>query len=135
VGDPPRPPRTRPVLQSPSLEPAGQTGNGSPDNDDDRYTVPERRRDPVAGRPPPGATPLQAEHIATMLTPEEIVRLVGEGIVAARVDQRIPEVRINTSRLKLKNPEPFAGKPTSAFKVWWESVLGYIGFCPETLDA
>jgi len=89
----------------------------------------------VAGRPLPGATPLQAEHIATMLTPEEIARLVGEGIEAARTDQRAPEVRTNTSRLKLKNPESFDGKPTLAFNVWWKSVLEYIGFYPETLDA
>jgi len=134
-GNPPRPPRTRLVLRSPSPEPVGQAGNRSPDNDDDMYTVPERWRDPVAGRPPPGATPLQPEHIATMLTPEEIARLVGEGIVAARIDQRVPEVRINTFWLKLKNPEPFDGKPTSAFNVWWESVLEYIGFYPETLNA
>ena len=98
------------------------------------YTVPERWQDPVAGRPPPGVTPLQPEHIATMLTPEEIARLVGEGIAAARIDQRVPEVRINTSQLKLKTPEPFDGKPTSAFNVWWESVLEYIGFYPETLN-
>jgi len=70
-----------------------------------------------------------------MLTPEEIARLVGEGIAAAQIDQRIPEVRINTSRLNLKNPEPFDRKPTSAFNVWWESVLEYIGFYPGTLDA
>jgi len=70
-----------------------------------------------------------------MLTLEEIARLVGEGIAAARNDQRAPEVRIHTSRLKLKNPESFDGKPTSAFNGWWESVLEYIGFYPETLDA
>jgi len=35
----------------------------------------------------------------------------------------------------LKNPESFDGKSTSAFNVWWESVLEYIGFYPETLDA
>jgi len=99
------------------------------------YTVPERRRDPVAWRPPPGATPLQAEHIATKLIREEIARLVGEGIAAARTNQRAPEVRTNTLRLNLKNPESFDGKPTSAFNVWWESVLEYIRFYPETLDA
>jgi len=69
-----------------------------------------------------------------MLTPEEIARLVGEGIAAPRVEQRAPEVRINTSRLKLKNPESFDGKPTLGFNVWWESVLEYIGFYPETLN-
>jgi len=69
-----------------------------------------------------------------MLTPEEIARLVGEGIVAARTDQRAPEVRTNTSQLKLKNPESFDGKLTLAFNVWWESVLEYLGFYLETLD-
>ena len=69
-----------------------------------------------------------------MLTPEEIARLVGEGIAVARTDQRAPEVRTNTARLKLKNPETFDGKPTSALNVWWESVLEYIRFYPETLN-
>jgi len=61
------------------------------------YMILERPRNPVTGRLPPGAEPLQTDHIATMLTPEEIARLVGEGIAAARIDQRAPEVRINTS--------------------------------------
>jgi len=69
-----------------------------------------------------------------MLTPEEIAWLVGEGIAAARTDQRTMEVRINTSQLKLKNPESFDRKPSSAFNVWWESVLKYIWFYPETVD-
>jgi len=134
-GDPPRRPRTRLVLWFPSPEPETPAGNeNSSDNDDDMYTVPEGWRDQVTGRPPPGATPLQQGHIATMLTPEEIARLVGEGIAAAQTDQRAPEVRTNTSRLKLKNPESFDRKPTLAFNVWWESVLEYIGFYPETLD-
>jgi len=129
-GKPPRPPQTRLILRSPSPEPENPDNN----HDDDMYTVPERRRSQVTGRPPPGATPLQEGHIATMLTPEEIARLVGEGIAAARTDQRAPEARTNTSSLKLKNPESFDGKPTSAFNVWWESVLEYIGFYPKTLD-
>jgi len=133
-GEPPRRPRTRLVLRSPSPEPENSTKDVGPSDDDDMYTVPGGRRNPVTGRPPPGATPLREGHIATMLTPEEIARLVGEGIMAARTDQRAPEVRTNTSRLKLKNPEPFDGKPTSAFNIWWESVLEYIGFYPETLD-
>jgi len=132
-GDPPRTPRTRLVLLSPSPDPT--TGNEEPAGDGDMYTTPERPQNPVAGRPPPRATPLQAKRITTVLTPEEIARLVGEGIVAARTDQRALEVKINTSRLKLKNPESFDRKPTSAFNVWWESVLEYIGFYPGTLDA
>jgi len=104
------------VLQSPSPDPT--TGNEEPagvDDDDNMYTIPERPQNPVTERPPPRATPLRAERIATMLTPEEIARLVGEGITAPRTDQRTPEVRINTSQLKLKNQESFDGKPTSAF--------------------
>ena len=72
--------------------------------------------------------------VSIRLIPKCNTRLVGEGIEAARTDQRAPEVRTNTTRLKLKNPESFDGKPTSAFNVWWKSVLEYIGFYPETLD-
>jgi len=134
-GDPPRRPQTRSVLQSPSPEPENPTENAGPGNDDDdMYTLLVRPRNPVTGRAPPGATPLQEGHIATMLTQEEIARLVDVGIAAARTDQRAPEVRTNTSRLKWKNPESFDGKPTTAFNVWWEWVLEYIGFYPETLD-
>jgi len=70
-----------------------------------------------------------------MLTTEEIARLVGEGITAPRTNQRTPEVRINTSQLKLKNLESFDGKPTLAFNAWWESVRKYIEFYPVTLNA
>jgi len=123
-GGPPRTPRTRLILRSPSPDPAMDDEEPARSNDDnDMYTIPKGPRNPVTGRLPPGAMPLGAERIATMLTPEEIARLVGEGIVAVRTDQRAPEVRINTSQLKLKNPESFDGKPTSAFNVWWESVL------------
>jgi len=108
------------VLRSPSPEPENPNRNEDPGNSDDNmYTVPERRRNPVTGRPLPGATRLQEGLIATMLTPEEIARLVGEGIAAARTDQRAPEVRTNTSRLKLKNSKIFDGKPTSTFNIWW----------------
>ena len=68
-GDPPGRPQTRLVLRSPSPEPENPIRNESLNhNDDDMYTVLEKWRDPGVGRPPPGATPLRDEHIATMLT-------------------------------------------------------------------
>ena len=70
-----------------------------------------------------------------MLTPEEIARLVGAGIVAARaLEQPVNEAQINASRLKMENPEKFDGKSSSAFNQWWESVTMYLGFYPETVD-
>jgi len=65
-GDPLRRPRTTLVLPSPSPEPENPTRKGSPGNDDnDMYTAPERRPNPVTGRPPLGATSLPEGHIAT----------------------------------------------------------------------
>jgi len=68
--------------------------------------------------------------------PEEIARLVGAGIVVARAPERPeqPANRINTSRLKMENPEKFDGKSSSAFNQWWELVKMYLGFNPETID-
>jgi len=71
-----------------------------------------------------------------MLTPEEKARLVGAGIAAARGPERTeqPANRINTSSLKMENPEKFDGKSSSTFNQWWESVTMYLGFYPETID-
>jgi len=69
-----------------------------------------------------------------MLTPDEIARLVGAGIGAAR--QAEPPAngpRMLTSRLKMENPEKFNGKSSSTFNQWWESVTMYLGFYPETI--
>jgi len=70
-----------------------------------------------------------------MLTPEEIARLVGAGIAAARGPKRpANEARIHTSRLKMENPEKFDGKSSTTFNQWWESVTMYLGFNPETVN-
>jgi hypothetical protein len=42
--------------------------------------------------------------------------------------------RPHTSRLKMENPEKFDGKSTTTFNQWWESVVMYLGFYPETMD-
>jgi len=87
------------------------------------------------GRPPLGTREPTRTQIATMLMPEEIARLVGAGIAAARAPERpVNEARINASRLKMENPEKFDGKSSSAFNQWWESVTMYLGFYPETVD-
>lgn len=41
---------------------------------------------------------------------------------------------LNTSRLKMKNPESFDGKKAANFNQWWEAVTMYLGFYPETVD-
>ena len=87
------------------------------------------------GPPPPQAGEPTYERLATMLTPEEIARLVGQQIVAARVpEQSRHEARLNTSRLKIENPEKFDGKGTTAFNQWWEAVTMYLDFYPEIVD-
>jgi len=59
--------------------------------------------------------------LATMLTPGEIARLVGAGIVAARqVEQPANVAQVHTSRLKMENPEKFDGKSSTTFNQWWE---------------
>jgi len=99
-------------------------------DDDDLY-----EQNLPTGRPPPGTREPMRTQIATMLTLEEIARLVGAGIVAARAPEwPANEARINVSRLKMENPKKFDRKSSSAFNQWWESVTMYLGFYPETVD-
>jgi len=96
-GPPPRPPQGRaPPLP---LPPPGK-------DDNDLY-----ERNLPTGRPPPVAREPTQDRLATMLTPGEIAQLVGAGIAAARAVE-LPErgTRVHTSRLKMENPEKFAGK-------------------------
>jgi len=86
------------------------------------------------GRPPPNTEEPTRERLATMLTPEEIARLVGAGIAAAQVPARPVEPQVRTSRLKMENPAKFDGKNPTVFNQWWESVTMYLGFYPETSD-
>ena len=46
-----------------------------------------------------------------------------------------PVPAANVAKLKLKDPKPFDGKPTTPFTSWWESVLEFIGFYPNSTDA
>jgi len=87
------------------------------------------------GQPPPQVQKPTTERLATMPTPAEIARLVGLGVSKA-IGQERPQnkVRINTSCLKMKNPDTFNGKTTSVFNQWWESVTMYLGFYPKMVD-
>jgi len=145
------PPSSPPLPLLPLLPIVGTTGGGgmgppqgpqrlinshSPSpllsGDDDNLYV----QDLPAGRPPPGTREPTRVQVATMLTPEEIARLVGAGIATARVPERAeqPVNRVNTSRLKMENPEKYDGKSSSTFNQWWESVTMYLGFYPEMID-
>jgi len=86
------------------------------------------------GRPPPNTEEPTWERLATMLTPEEIARLVGAGIAAAQVPARLVENQVRTSRLKMENPAKFDRKNPTAFNQWWESVTMYLRFYPKTID-
>jgi len=99
-------------------------------DDDDLYVQNLPTGRPQSGTREPTRTP-----IATKTTTEEIARLVGAGIAAARAPERpANEARINASRQKKENAEKFDGKSSSAFNQWWDSVTMYLGFYPETVD-
>jgi len=121
----PRRPRRPAVSPSPSPPP-----NEDDEDDEDLY-----QRNLPTERPPPGAKEPTEGQLATMLTPEEIARLVGAKIMAARSPERpANEARIYISRLKMENPGKFDRKSTTAFNQWWGAVTMYLGFYPETID-
>ena len=123
-GRPPRAPRRPAVPPSPSSPPPES------DNDDDNDLYERNLR---TGQPPPGAREQTRPELATMLRPEEIAQLVGEGIAAVRQGPA-PEQQLNTCRLKMKSPDTFNGKSSTNFNQWWEAVVMYLGFYPETVD-
>jgi len=64
----------------------------------------------------------------------ELIQLVAEGVTRA---QQYPKPRLErpqVARLKMKNPESFDGKSTTAFNQWWELVTLFLTFYPETGD-
>jgi len=131
---PPVPPRPARRICPPAVSPAPERnpmfgGGGMPPQPPRRPLPP-----PPSPSPPPSPRPVQRT-----LTTEElartIARAVAEGLAAAAPTTPAPAAaRINTSRLKMKNPEPFDGKNTTNFNQWWESVTMYLGFYPETVD-
>jgi len=128
---PPRPVRRiRPPALSPSPERIPMFGEGGmPPRPPHRPLPP-----PPSPSPPPSPRPAQRT-----LTTEElartVARAVAEGVTTATQATPAPTVaRVHTSRLKMKNPDPFNGKSTTNFNQWWESVTMYLGFYAETVD-
>jgi hypothetical protein len=94
-------------------------------DDDDLYTVPPQQKLLARQNDPP------------TVDMTAIARLIGEGIAAAQPAskaQEQPDGRIGTARLKMKNPESFDGAATARFSRWWESVVMFLGFYPNTTD-
>jgi len=59
---------------------------------------------------------------------------VSEEVEWARQDRPARPEQGNIARLKIKNPETFDGKSSTAFNQWWEALTMYLGFYPETMD-
>ena len=57
-----------------------------------------------------------------------------EGVERARQNRSARTEQVNIAWLKMKNPEAFDGKSSTAFYQWWESVTIFLGFYPETGD-
>jgi len=90
---------------------------------------------PATPSPPPTPTPSPGpETTRPTLTTQDLIQLVMEGVARAQAHQAPREERVRTSRLKMENPETFDGKPTTPFNTWWQSVIKYLRFYPETSD-
>jgi len=105
-------------------------------------TPPQSSRGPHSGPPsgpprPPFRQPRSTSpprNPGPQITTQDLVRLVAEGVAAARAGEQPRPDRPRTSRLKMENPEKFDGKSSTAFNQWWESVAMYLGFYPDTTD-
>jgi len=128
---PPRPTRRiRPPAVSPAPEKSPMFGGGGMPPRPPRRPLPP----PPSPSPPPSPRPAQRT-VTTEELARTIARAVAEGVTAAAPATPAPAAtRINTSRLKMKNPDSFNGKNTTNFNQWWESVTMYLGFYPETVD-
>jgi len=115
---PPVPPRPTRRIRPPAVSPAPERnpmfgGGGMPPQPPRRPLPP-----PPSPSPPPSPRPAQRT-----LTTEElartIARAVAEGVTATAPATPAPAAaRINTSRLKMKNPDSFNGKNTTIFNQW-----------------
>jgi hypothetical protein len=120
-----RPPR-RPAVP-PSSSPPSSPSSPPPDDDDDDdlYTLPPQK-------------PISRQTSSSTVDMSQVARLIGEGIAAhqstPKPPQDQPDGRIGTARLKMKNPESFDGAATTRFSRWWESVVMFLGFYPNTTD-
>jgi len=111
----PRPPAPETV--------AGQGGNPP-------STPPESSVGPPSGPPsepprPPSRhlhSPSPPRNPVCTITTQDLVRQVAEGVERARQDRLARPEQGNIARLKMKNPETFDGKSSTAFNQSWEAV-------------
>jgi len=107
----------------PSMPP--RSSAGPPEGPPSEPPQPPFRR-PRSPSPPKNSAP-------TIIT-QDLARLVAEGVERARQAQQTRPEQENIAQLKMKNPETFDGKSSTAFNQWWEAVTMYLGFYPETAD-
>jgi len=117
----------------PAPEPAAGQGGNPPS------TPPGSSAGPPSGPPSePSRPPFQhlrspspPRNPAPTITTQDLVRLVAEGVERARQDQPAQPEQGNIARLKMKNPEAFDGKSSTAFNQWWEAVTMFLGFAQK----
>jgi len=120
----------------PAPGPAGVRGGSPP------LTPPQSSRGhptgPPSGPPRPPfrqpRSPSPPKNPGPQITTQDLVRLVAEGVAAARAAEGPRPDRPRTARLKMENPETFDGKLSTSFNTWWKSVTKYLSFYPETDD-
>ena len=116
-GGPPGPPPQQPgrTLSSPSSPPLPPSSGG--------YTPPTQSP----------ANPLQLPACNYQFTYWELTDIVTATVATTLVSLQTGQAKV--SKLKLKDPKEFDGKPATQFTAWWESVSEYIEFYPRSADA
>jgi len=124
---PPRSPRRRPRSisrsPSPSPPPSPIVPPLPPSSGQGYSPLPQERQTPGLG-------------LAWLyqFTLEELQDIVTHTVQATQgVLQPAPNA--NVAKLKHKDPKSFDGKPTTPFTLWWESVVEFISFYPDSTDA
>jgi len=123
----PRPPAPQPVAGQggkPPLTPPGSSA-GPPSG-------------PLSEPPQPPfwhlRSPSPPRNPVPTITTQDLIWIEAEGVERARQDRLARPEQGNIARSKMKNPEAFDRKSSTAFNQWWEAVTMFLGFYPETGD-
>jgi len=134
---PPSTPRNQPTGNAggpPPVPPRNRFAGGAGSSPSDPASSPSIPPSPPQHRVPFRPIPRSPPNPRPVLTTEELVQIVAEGVARAQPTRERQEGGLRTSRLKMTNPESFDGKPGSSFNTWWKSVVKYLGFYPDTED-
>ena len=129
---PPAVPATPPPLRGPLAGGAGGPPSGPPTSGPPTPPLPPSPGLPRPPQEPRQTTPRPTQ--STSFTPQELLQLVAEGVARAHQYAAPRRAPVNAARLKMKNPDNFDGKSTTAFNQWWEAVTMFLGFYPDTND-